>query len=92
MTASKAAAVRDEAVAPDKHIEFIHNGETYRALPQSEWLVETLVYMEDGQYTKAIRQLMPAEDFANYIATKPKVDDLGPLMESLTSAMGIQGN
>jgi hypothetical protein len=81
----KAEAVQDK-------ISFEYKGETYSAPPQTEWLVETLEFMEDGKITWALRQLLDDGDWARFKSHKPQIKDLESFMTAITEAAGVQGN
>lgn len=81
-----------KADADNTEVTFEFKGDTYSVPPQSEWLVETLEFLEDGKITWVLRQLLGEDDWARFKSHKPKVPELGDLMTTLSEASGVQGN
>lgn len=89
-TRSTLAAVKAEATAST--IPFDYEGDTYAVLATSEWPFEALVAFEDGKIATFVRSILPTEDYARFLATKPRVADLTAVVEAIQGALGISGN
>ena len=81
---------RSEALAAP--VAFEHDGHTYHVLATSEWPFTALAAYEDGKVSSFVRLILPAEDYAAFLATDPKVADLEPFVTALQGALGISGN
>lgn len=84
------SAAASEALAESVPVTF--KGHTYGVIPSSEWPLEAIEAFEDGKVATFVRSILPADDYAAFKATSPKVSDLGPFVEAIRKGLGISGN
>jgi hypothetical protein len=80
------------AEALGEKVAFSHNGLDYLVLPTSEWDYEALEAFESGRLVAFLTAVLGPAQHAAFRATKPKVKDVGALVEAIQTALGIAGN
>lgn len=80
------------AEALGEKVPFTHNGVDYLVDPTTEWPYEALEAFEDGKLATFLRSVLGEEQHDAFKATKPRVSDVGDLVQAVQAALGISGN
>lgn len=91
MTASKPLTAAKAEAKSVMH-PFTFDGEDYEVAPTSEWDIEAVEAFEDEKIIAAVRALLGLEQWKKFKQKKRSVADLTALFETISAAVGIQGN
>lgn len=89
--AAEALAETAEADAPVL-LPFDFEGATYHAIPTIDWTFEALEAFEEGRLVGFLKSVLPADDYARFRATNPRVSKVRDFFEALTAGAGVEGN
>lgn len=55
---------------------------------RTEWSFEAGLALEEGKYLVAIRELLPPDQFADFLERKPKGKDAGDIIQDIVKGLG----